>query len=107
MKEQVIEQSRTEAELLHQIMSLAIENHALLGITVRYSSNYHEFEIQVIEKGSSSQLEHRHVPRLFHEHIYLGNRFERLGDSFEKLLSVEDKLIDLISEAKDKQEAAA
>ncbi|MEZ8409556.1 hypothetical protein AB6C88_17250 [Vibrio splendidus] len=107
MKEQVIEQSRTEAELLHQIMSLAIENHALLEITVKYSSNYHEFEIQVVEKGASSQLEHKNGPRLLHEHIYLGNRFEGLGDSFEKLLSVEDKLIDLISEAKDKQVAAA
>ncbi|WED23488.1 hypothetical protein L3Q72_19810 [Vibrio sp. JC009] len=96
---------RQEIEVMNTLMSLALMNRDVLEIAVQYTAHVQWFEVEVHELVEPEvRFSERHSPLLL-ERIRLNDEFaDTHGSALDNLLMVEDKLIDLIAEARDKQE---
>ncbi|WP_281222098.1 hypothetical protein [Photobacterium sanguinicancri] len=111
MEHNELEQDKDTAERKVQdvvlgIMQLAMMNHEVIHIHVRYSSHINNFNLCVYPISASYVATIRE--ELFDIDISMNrNRFEDGATPLQQLLELEDKLLELIAEAKDNAGVAA
>ncbi|WEM43494.1 hypothetical protein PTW35_06800 [Photobacterium sp. DA100] len=99
-------QERGCLDVINEITSLALSNIKLIHIHVGFHAHTEEFDVQV--NSVDNRYEVGESIHLYRESLYLDrNRFEDDATPLQQLLEIEDKLLELIAEAKDKLEAAA
>lgn len=96
---------RQEREAIDTIMDLAVSNKDIIHITVNYSPILHNISVRVCA-ANANYLAPASYEDLLSITACLGERDEwQEGNAISELLAIEDQLIDLIAEARDKQEA--
>ena len=95
---------RQELEVVNTIMNLAIANRDVIHIFVNFCAIINELNVQVYAVNSNYS-EPGSYKFLLKVTTRLGERDEwQEGNAISELLAIEDQLIDLIAEARDKQE---
>ncbi|MGF1717861.1 hypothetical protein L4D08_23655 [Photobacterium chitinilyticum] len=93
-------------DVIGEIFNLSCANKELIHIHVFYQPHVDEFLVQVCAADNSYKADESVI--LYHDSVYLNrNRFEDDTPPLVQLLEIEDKLLELIAEAKDKAEVAA
>ncbi|KAA8674235.1 hypothetical protein [Vibrio gigantis] len=107
----IVEQvsKRKEADVMNTIINLAIANGDVLEFSVDYDSHNQHFSVLVRKIGDLKKYNFKNVPYLLHEYVSLGKRYELDHEDrpLNELLILEDKLIDLIAEAREASETVA
>ncbi|MGF1761025.1 hypothetical protein L4D76_24495 [Photobacterium sagamiensis] len=97
--------SRNCHDVVLQIMQLAMMNKDVIEINVRYQCNVDYVDVRVYLAGTEYGREQSPI---YKSNVYLDrNSFEDDTPPLTQLLRIEDKLLELIAEAKDKAEVAA
>lgn len=83
------------------ITELSIDNHEIIHIHISYYPHVNGFWVSV--NPSDETYENSQQEEFFRSHVSLSlNRFEDNATPLQQLLEIEDKLLALIAEAKDK-----
>jgi len=100
-----LKQKRDCQDVVLQIMQLALMNKDVIHIFVDYQAHADLLTVRVIGTETDYQKPHVCIHR---EDVWLSSpRLEGDVTPLEQLLAFEDKLLELIAEAKDKAEVAA
>ena len=87
------------------IMQLAMMNKGVIEINVRYQSNVDEIGVRVYPSGTEYDGDQSSI---YKSNVYLDiHSFEGDTPPLTNLLIIEDKLLELIAEAKDNAEVTA
>lgn len=98
---------RQESDVINTLVNLALANSDVLQIHVSVT-NIEDVTVQVLNLGDMKKHNYKDVPRLLHEHVYFDNSFSKGNETvLSQLLRLEDKLIDLIAEAREASETIA
>ncbi|MFS1930549.1 hypothetical protein BCU25_016275 [Vibrio cyclitrophicus] len=98
---------RQESDVINTIVNLALANSDVIQIHVNVAS-IEDVSVQVYKLGDMKKYNYRNVPCLLHESVEFDVRFSKDNETaLGQLLRLEDKLIDLIAEAREASETKA
>ncbi|KDM89718.1 hypothetical protein [Photobacterium galatheae] len=92
-------------EVVLEILRLAMLNREVIHIFPSYYPHVNDFDITVLPKTESYASASQH--KLYENSVKLVDCNGKSDSALKALLAIEDKLLELIAEAKDKQEVAA
>ncbi len=98
------EATRDCQNVMLEIMQLAMVNKEVIDIGTSYSAVHDTVSISVVKMGDYKVYNYENVPYLLYENVFLSDGF---SEPLKELLDIEDKLLELIADAKDKAEVAA
>lgn len=98
------EATRDCQDVMLEIMQLAMVNKEVIDIGTSYSAVHDTATISVVKKGGYKECNYENAPYLLYETVFLSEGF---SEPLKELLDIEDKLLELIADAKDKAEVAA
>ena len=98
------ESTRNCQDVVLQIMQLAMMNHEVIEIFCDYNSDCNMFHVCAENKGELRANDYKSAQKLLTERVYFNSFSE---NPLITLLEIEDKLLELIADAKDKAEVAA
>lgn len=104
---QEIRAERNCQDVILGIVQLAMVNREVIHIHSWYAAHFNSFTVRVWPASETYQ-EDIESKMLLNEEIWLSHaRFKDRISPLQRLLEIEDKLLEMIAEAKDKAEAAA
>lgn len=95
------EATRDCQDVMLEIMQLAMVNKDIINIHAEFSPSADGFFVNVVEVGSSYKADE--VEWIYNRSV----SFENDNNPLQAMLEIEDKLLELIADAKDKAEVAA
>ena len=96
---------RQESDVINTLVNLALANRDVLEISIDISIHNSVVHIYAVKLGDMKKYQYNNVPRLLSECVWLNESdYEEGVTVLDKLLQVEDKLIDLIAEAREASE---
>lgn len=99
---------RQESDVINTLVNLALANFDVIEITIDICGHHNQLNVQVVKLGDMVKHQYQNVPRLLNETVYLdGFSYQEGVTVLDKLLQLEDKLIDLIAEAREASETIA
>lgn len=99
---------RQESDVINTLVNLALANRDVLEIYVSIDAYSNGVNVQVVKLGEMEKHQFNNVPRLLHESVCLDGVDNQEGVTvLDNLLQLEDKLIDVIAEAREASETIA
>ncbi len=99
---------RQESDVINTLVNLALANRDVLEISVEISPHSSMVHVDVVKLGDMRKHQYKNVPRLLNENVWLNeSNYEEGVTVLDTLLKLEDKLIDVIAEAREEAEVKA
>ncbi|EHR1162089.1 hypothetical protein KS876_001090 [Vibrio parahaemolyticus] len=92
--------------VIHSIMVLAVSNQDVLHVWFNFSAHVNTLEVDARPIPIGADKYDSSSERFLYERVHLDNEFaDSEGDALTNLLAIEDKLIDLVAEAREAKDA--
>lgn len=103
-------EQRAELDVIISLVTLAFINRDVIDTSVDFSSHANCLSVAAVKRGDFIKYNFENVPRVVHGRVFLGEEYYVNFDGsksnpLDKLLALEDTLIDAIATARDEAEA--